>query len=164
MKNEFYDFFNKHENNLDALVYDAKQILSYTYSRNIDQNAFILLNISNSLEIIDIVNSNLSETSKTVLQNFLKEEKNNIKQYLKLLKSSDFPKLVNIEWKFIGLSSIESPSDFSPKILIKLKFNNGKEKLVESDFAGFKKLQEDIEEGLYSYNSIYSKRVDNFAK
>jgi len=62
------------------------------------------------------------------------------------------------------LSSIESPSDFSPKILIKLKFNNGKEKLVESDFAGFKKLQEDIEEGLYSYNSIYSKRVDNFAK
>jgi hypothetical protein len=54
--------------------------------------------------------------------------------------------------------------NINPKLLITLYFNDGSEQLIESSFASFKKLQEEIENCLSTFNSSYSRRVQIFAK
>jgi hypothetical protein len=164
MKNEISDFFEKNSNSLETILQESKKLLTDGANKNIDERAFILLYLLNIVNSNDILESTLSEEIKTFLTSFIKEEAESIKNFQKIIKSSSFPKLVDLDWKFIGLISIDQGSELIPKILVKLQFNTGESKVFETDFANFKKLQEDIEEGLNSYNSVYSRRVESFSK
>jgi hypothetical protein len=165
MKNEIFEFLQKNENSIDSLINDSKLILTQSSSKNIDEVAYILLNLLNTLDVGDITSSNLGDDCKNQLSIFLKEEKGSITTYLRGVKQTDSPKLIDIEWKFVGTATLDNNySEFSPKIILKLQFSNGDSKVIETDFANFKKLQEDLEEGLLSYNSVYAKRVESFAK
>ena len=82
------------------------------------------------------------------------------------IQNEKLPRLIDIEWKFIGLASVDKidVNDLEPKILLNLIFNNGKKKIIETDFANFKKLQEELDLALSSFNSAYSKRINTFSK
>ena len=71
-----------------------------------------------------------------------------------------------MEYKFIGLCSANDleRGNINPKLLITLYFNDGSEQLIESSFASFKKLQEEIENCLSAFKSSYSRRIQVFAK
>ena len=87
-------------------------------------------------------------------------------KFLNQKKKDSYLRLKNIEWKFIGLSTSEDfeKGVMQPKILVKLFFNDGSEKVLESDFSTMKKLQEEIEECLSGFNSTYTRRIEYFAK
>ena len=74
--------------------------------------------------------------------------------------------LTKMEYKFIGLCSANGldKGNIEPKILLTLYFNDGSHQLIESSFASFKKLQEEIEHCLSAFNSSYSRRIQVFAK
>jgi hypothetical protein len=161
MKNEIYEFFEKNLNDIDSILANTKQALE---NKSVDPRAYILITILGNIEPSHIANTNFPDEIKNKLLAFLKEEENSIQKIMRETKS-EYPRLVDLEWKFIGLSPIDQVSiEVIPKILVKLKFNNGENKIFETDFAGFKKLQEEVEEGLNSYNTVYSKRVESFAK
>ena len=88
------------------------------------------------------------------IQEISRKRKNN---YLYLLK---------MDYKFIGLSTGNDldKGNITPKILVKLYFNDGSEKLLETNFASFKKLQEEIEECLSGFKSAYLRRIQHFSK
>lgn len=74
--------------------------------------------------------------------------------------------LIDIEWKFITLSTIEDfeNGSFYPKILLRLKYSDDTDKVIETDYGTFKKLQEEFEFAINSFNSRYSKKINAFVK
>ena len=100
---------------------------------------------------------------------FLSEEKDNFVQYMRELnnrRKSNYLNLTKMEYNFIGLCSASGleKGNIEPKILITLYFNDGSHQLLESSFASFKKLQEEIEHCLSAFKSSYSRRIQVFAK
>ena len=81
-------------------------------------------------------------------------------------KKNNYKNLTKMEYKFIGLCSANDleRGNINPKLLITLYFNDGSEQLIESSFASFKKLQEEIENCLSTFKSSYSRRIQVFSK
>jgi hypothetical protein len=174
MKNEILEFFNKNKDDFEYIIEDSKLILNSNKVN--DQKSFILINIIYEFlkeEKIEVLFSKtkeiLEESIFLALENFIKEEQGIIIDYftsIKIEKDKNYPKLIDFEWKFVGLSTIENfeKGEVIPKILLKLKFNTGFEKLIETDYSNLKKLQEEIEENLSSFNSTYARRIESFSK
>lgn len=171
MKNEIVEFFQRNAGDVSYLVEDCRSILNTNKSN--DQRSYVLLNILSEMKenitSSDELKGILDEETVNNLSLFLKEEGGLLKEYFSWFKQSkneNTPKLVDFDWKFIGLASIDKldTGEITPKILIRLIFNNGKTQLIESDFANLKKLQEEIEENLSSFNSTYSRRIETFSK
>jgi hypothetical protein len=161
MKNEIKEFFERNEEELEYMLNDVKRILENDNS-NKNENSFTLLHLLSYIDEEHIKEIKIREDYKQLLISCLRDEKNRITSYIKEIK--EIPKLVDFEWKFIDLSSISNENAVVPKILVKLIYSNAQYKIVEADFSTFKKLQEEIEESLSAYNSVYSKRIESFAK
>ena len=171
-------FFNENIPNLQILLNNIKPILSNFSEPIKSESSYIMLTILNEFCIneqkvdeflANAPNEEIASKTKELLANFLADEKDNVINYFKYLnqrKKDSYLRLKNIEWKFIGLSTSEDfeKGVIEPKILVKLFFNNGSEKIFESDFSTMKKLQEEIEECLSGFNSTYTRRIEYFAK
>jgi hypothetical protein len=161
MKNEIREFFEGNDEEIEYLINEARRILNNDYT-NKNENSFILIHLLSSIENEHIKEINIREEHKQLLHSFIKEDEYRIKNYVKGINET--PKILDFEWKFIGLSPLNNENAIIPKIVLKLVYSNGSEKLVETNFSTFKKFQEEVEESLSAYNSVYSKRIDSFAK
>ena len=178
MKNEILQFFDKNSSDIEFLLDDCKILLAN--GKGNDRRTYVLCNIlsgivkdnifgENHSEFFNALIDKVSPDSLNYLSSVMKDEKDNLINYYKeieIIQKEKIPKLVDIEWKFIGLASLDKidVNDLEPKIILSLVFNDGSRKLIETDFAGFKKLQEEIELSLGSFNSAYAKRINTFAK
>lgn len=142
-----------------------------------DENSIIFLNILSDLLIKDYQLEKILKSLKQMISdesNFNLLEKI-IKDNLQTIKSInteieinkfDSPRLIDIEWKFIGSANLDQAENeiFEPRILLNLVFSNGDKKIIETNFAGFKKLQEEFEIASQSFNSAYSRKLKVFTK
>ena len=142
-----------------------------------DENSIIFLNILSDLLIKDYQLEKILKSLKQMISdesNFNLLEKI-IKDNLQTIKSInteieinkfDSPRLIDIEWKFIGSANLDQAENeiFEPRILLNLVFSNGDKKIIETNFSGFKKLQEEFEIASQSFNSAYSRKLKVFTK
>jgi hypothetical protein len=176
MKNELIDFFIKTSADLENVIWESKQVLAR--KRIKDENEVILLNIiyENLKEgdeklqgFLNQLSNHIDENKLSLLANFITEEKMNILDFfisLKNDKRESYPKLIDLDWKFIALSTPDKfeIGEVTPKILVRLFFNNGAQKLIETDLANLKKLLEELDQNLSSLNSTFTRRIDTFLK
>ena len=175
------EFFLANLNNIPSLINELKQALEDFNSPIKSENLFLFLNVlfdickkENLLDdylklIATNENAQLLQEAKNQIMTLLSEEKDNIMKYMKELnkrKKNNYLNLTKMEYKFIGLCTDNDLERgiISPKLLITLYFNDGSEQLIESSFASFKKLQEEIENCLSAFKSSYSRRIQVFAK
>jgi hypothetical protein len=176
MKNDLIDFFIKNSNELENIIEESKQVLIKKKSKS--ENAVILLNITYEQlkdgeeklkEFINQLSNNLEENKVRSLSNFISEEKMNVVDFFITLeneKRESYPKLVDLDWKFVGLvtpNKLEM-GEISPKILVRLFFNNGTQNIIETDLANFRKLHEELDQNLSSLNSTFTRKIDTFLK
>ena len=114
-------------------------------------------------------NTEILNEVRNLIITFLSEERDNVIHYMRELnnrRKNNYLNLTKMEYKFIGLCSANGleKGNIEPKILITLYFNDGSHQLIESSFASFKKLQEEIEYCLSAFKSSYSRRIQVFAK
>ena len=179
--NSSLEFLKKNLNNIPSLLNELKQALEDLNNPIKSENLFLLINVlyefcrkENILDeylkmIATKENIQLIQDIRSQILTFLSEEKDNIILYMKELnkrKKNNYLNLTRMEYKFIGLCSSNDleRGNINPKLLITLYFNDGSEKLIESSFASFKKLQEEIENCLSAFKSSYSRRIQVFAK
>ena len=179
--NSSLDFFKKNLQNIPSLLNELKQVLEDFNTPIKSENLFLFLNVlyeickKDSLldEYLKLVanqeNLQLVQEDRNQILSFLSEEKDNIINYMRELnkrKKNNYLNLTKMEYKFIGLCSANDleRGNINPKLLITLYFNDGSEQLIESSFASFKKLQEEIENCLSAFKSSYSRRIQVFSK
>ena len=181
--NSSVDFFRNNLNKIPSLLNDAKQAMEDINVPLKNENLFLFMNVLYDIcrnekrnlldEYLKAVqtqtNLELLTEVRNVMITFLSEEKENVINYMRELnnrRKTNYLKLTKMEYKFIGLCSASGleKGNIEPKILITLFFNDGSHQLIESSFASFKKLQEEIEHCLSSFNSSYSRRIQVFAK
>jgi hypothetical protein len=178
MKNDIIQFFHKNSNDIEFLLDDCKILLSN--GKGNDKRTYILTNIlsgivkdnlfgDNHNEFYSVLKDKINSETLNYLASVMKEERENLINYYKEIENiqkEKLPKRVDIEWKFVGLASLNKidVNDLEPKIIVNLIFNDGSSKVLETDFAGFKKLQEEIDLSLSSFNSAYAKRINTFSK
>ena len=175
------DFFKKNIKKIPTLLNDFKQAMEDINSPVKSENLYLFMNIlydickkENLLDeylksVEKDINPEILQEVKKYIVNFLSEEKDNIIHYMKeinIRRKNNYLNLTNMEYKFIGLCSANDleKGNIQPKILITLYFNDGSQQLIESSFASFKKLQEEIEHCLSAFKSSYSRRIQVFAK
>ena len=175
------EFFKKNLNNIPSLLKELKQVLEDFNSPIKSENLYLFLNVLYEIcrkdnlldEYLKLVatqeNIQLIQENRSQILTFLSEEKDNIIHFMRELnkrKKNNYLNLTKMEYKFIGLCSANDleRGNISPKLLITLYFNDGSEQLIESSFASFKKLQEEIENCLSAFKSSYSRRIQVFAK
>ena len=171
-------FFQRNLNKLPKMFPMVKEFL-IDFSQEIqDESLFVLLSIlkvfCDDLSKIDLFlpladQDKIQSNGKELVIAFLNEEGENVIKYFnerEKKRKSNYKILSKLNWKFIGLSNSDNfPNGvIVPKILVCLEFNDGTNKIFESDFATLKKLQEEIEECVSSFNSTYTRRIENFAK
>ena len=175
------DFFKNNLKNIPNLINELKQAMEDINTPVKSETLFLFMNVlydickkenllDDYLKSIQTENNAeiLNEVRNLIIQ-FLSEEKDNVINYMKDLnkrRKNNYLNLTKMEYKFIGLCSANGleKGNIEPKILITLYFNDGSHKLLESSFASFKKLQEEIEYCLSSFKSSYSRRIQVFAK
>ena len=181
--NSAIDFFRSNLSKIPLLLNDVKQVMEDINMPLKDENLFLFMNIlydicrNEKTNLLDEylkavqtqTNLELLTEVRNVMITFLSEEKENVINYMRELnnrRKTNYLKLTKMEYKFIGLCSANGleKGNIQPKILITLYFNDGSHQLIESSFASFKKLQEEIEHCLSSFNSSYSRRIQVFAK
>ena len=179
--NSSIDFFKKNLNNIPSLLNELKQALEDINNPIKSENLFLFLNVLYEIcrkeqlldEYLKLVatqqNIQLVQEDRNQILSFLSEEKDNIINYMRELnkrKKNNYLNLTKMEYKFIGLCSANDleRGNINPKLLITLYFNDGSEQLIESSFASFKKLQEEIENCLSAFKSSYSRRIQVFSK
>ena len=179
--NSSVEFFKKNLENIPSLMDELKQTLEDLNTPIKSENLYLFMNVLYEIckkenvldEYLKLVatkeNIQLVNDVRNKIFNFLSEEKDNIIHYMRELnkrKKNNYLKLTKMEYKFIGLCSANDleRGNISPKLLITLYFNDGSEQLIESSFASFKKLQEEIENCLSAFKSSYSRRIQVFAK
>ena len=179
--NSTLEFLKKNLINIPSLLNELKQALEDLNTPIKSENLFLLINVlyefcrkENVLdEYLKLMatkeNIQLIQDVRTQILTFLSEEKDNIILYMKELnkrKKNNYLNLTKMEYKFIGLCSANDleRGNINPKLLITLYFNDGSEQLIESSFASFKKLQEEIENCLSAFKSSYSRRIQVFSK
>ena len=179
--NSYVDFLKNNLNNIPSLLKELKQALEDLNTPIKSENLFLLINVlyefcrkENILdEYLKLIatkeNIQLIQDVRNQILTFLSEEKDNIVLYMREInkrKKNNYLNLTKMEYKFIGLCSANDleRGNISPKLLITLYFNDGSEQLIESSFASFKKLQEEIENCLSAFKSSYSRRIQVFSK
>ena len=181
--NSAIDFFRSNLSKIPLLLNDVKQVMEDINMPIKDENLFLFMNVlydicrNEKTNLLDEylkavqtqTNLELLTEVRNVMITFLSEEKENVINYMRELnnrRKTNYLKLTKMEYKFIGLCSANGleKGNIQPKILITLYFNDGSHQLIESSFASFKKLQEEIEHCLSSFNSSYSRRIQVFAK
>ena len=181
--NSAVDFFKSNLNKIPALLNEVKQVMEEIDTPLKNDNLYIFMNVLYDIcrnekknlldEYLKAVQTESNVELLTEVRNaivtFLSEEKDNVIIYMRELnnrRKNNYLKLTKMEYKFIGLCSASGleKGNIEPKILITLFFNDGSHQLIESSFASFKKLQEEIEHCLSSFNSSYSRRIQVFAK
>ena len=176
MKNEFIEFFNKNSSEIEIIIEDCRQLL--VKNRAKDEKSVILLNIINEFlkdgdekvkEFINQLSKIFEETNLSLLTNFIFEERLNIFDYFASLeneKKENCLKLVDLDWKFIGLTTINKfeVGEIEPKIILRLHFNNGAIKILETDLTNLRKLLDEFDQNLSMLNSTYVRRIDTFLK
>jgi len=160
MKNEIKLFFSTNEDKLEKILYDSKIILEQNSNSSMSES-YIMIHLLSHMSYDDISLLDIGEEKIGLVLNFYKEMNLLIKKFISNIDK--IPKLIDFEWKFVLLNSLNNEESI-PKIILKMIYSNGSELIVETDFANFKKLQEEMEECLNSYNSVYSKRIETFAK
>ena len=174
-------FLAKNISKIQVLLNEVREVCEDFNVPIKSEDSFFFLNILNDI----CKNQNLLEeyfrpietqqntqditTIKNLIISFLTEEKDNLMKYVKelnLKRKKNYLYLLKMDYKFIGLSSGNELDKgvITPKILVKLYFNDGSEKLLETNFASFKKLQEEIEECLSGFKSAYLRRIQHFSK
>ena len=181
LNNSSLEFLKKNLNNIPTLLNDLKQALEDLNTPIKSENLFLLINVLYEFcksegkldEYLKLMatkeNIQLIQDIRSQIFTFLGEEKDNLVQYMRELnkrKKNNYLNLTKMEYKFIGLCSANDleRGNISPKLLITLYFNDGSEQLIESSFASFKKLQEEIENCLSAFKSSYSRRIQVFSK
>ena len=179
--NSSVEFFKKNLANIPSLLNELKQALEDINNPIKSENLFLFLNVLYEIcrkeqlldEYLKLVatqqNIQLVQEDRNQILSFLSEEKDNIINYMRELnkrKKNNYLNLTKMEYKFIGLCSANDleRGNINPKLLITLYFNDGSEQLIESSFASFKKLQEEIENCLSAFKSSYSRRIQVFSK
>ena len=181
--NSSVDFFRNNLKQIPSLLNDVKQAMEDINVPLKDENLFLFMNVlydicrNEKKNLLDEYlkaaqtqsNLQLLTEVRNSMITFLSEEKDNVLSYMRELnnrRKNNYLKLTKMEYKFIGLclSNGLEKGNIQPKILINLYFNDGSHQLIESSFASFKKLQEEIEHCLSSFNSSYSRRIQVFAK
>ena len=171
-------FFQTNLPNLPKMLQMVKEFLNDITQEIQEEPLFLILSVlkefCNDLSKIDeylpLADQDKSQAkTKELLLSFLTEEGENVIKYFnerERKRKSNYKILTKFNWKFIGLSNSDNfPNGvIVPKILVCLEFNDGTQSIFESDFATIKKLQEEIEECLSSFNSTYTRRIENFAK
>ena len=181
--NSSVEFFKKNLASIPSLLNELKQALEDINTPIKSENLFLFMNVLYEIcrkEQYQLLGEYLQlATTKENIQlvkdygnqilSFLSEEKDNIINYMRELnkrKKNNYLNLTKMEYKFIGLCSANDleRGNINPKLLITLYFNDGSEQLIESSFASFKKLQEEIENCLSTFKSSYSRRIQVFSK
>ncbi len=175
MKNEIKEYLKNNQDNLYKLYEEVRSIITEKNTpANSDTLVFmnLLEYISNERlndDFIKFISQNNDNELANALKKLLVEERDSFLETLLRIRNginSSPINLVDIEWKFIELLDINSNDlrEMDPKILLKLVFSNDSYKIIETDFSNFRKLQEEIEENVQSFNSVYTKRIINFSK
>ena len=179
--NSSVEFFKKNLDIIPNLLDEVKQVLEDLNTPIKSENLYLFMNVLYEIckkenildEYLKLVATNenikLVQDVRNKIYSFLSEEKDNIIHFMRELnkrKKNNYLNLTKMEYKFIGLCSANDleRGNISPKLLITLYFNDGTEQLIESSFASFKKLQEEIENCLSAFKSSYSRRIQVFAK
>ena len=179
--NASVEFFQNHLNEIPTLLNELKQAMEDINAPIKSETLFLFMNVLYNIcrkenlldEYLKAVqnenNTQLLTEARNLIITFLSEEKDNFVQYMRELnnrRKSNYLNLTKMEYKFIGLCSSAGleKGNIEPKILITLYFNDGSHQLLESSFASFKKLQEEIEHCLSAFKSSYSRRIQVFAK
>ena len=179
--NSSIEFFKRNLNNIPSLINELKQALEDLNTPIKSENLFLFINVlyevclkENLLDeylkaVATQENSPQVQEVRNQIVALLSEEKENIFNYMKEYnkrKKNTYLNLTKMEYKFIGLCGANDldRGNINPKLLITLYFNDGSEQLIESSFASFKKLQEEIENTLSAFKSSYSRRIQVFAK
>ena len=179
--NSSVEFFQNHLNEIPTLLNELKQAMEDINAPIKSETLFLFMNVLYNIcrkenlldEYLKTIqtesNTEILAEVKNLIITFLSEEKENIIIYMKEFntrRKGNYLYLTKMEYKFIGLCSANGldKGNIEPKILITLFFNDGSHQLIESSFASFKKLQEEIEHCLSSFNSSYSRRIQVFAK
>ena len=176
MKNEIQEYLKINKELLPLMIDDLKNIMTNKIY-NIESNIFDFINILDYIiseklteEFFNILNSEFEDINNiNVLKVLLTEEKDLFLEFVIGIKkniNNNQINIIDLEWKFVGLIDINSSDlrDMNPKIFLKLIFSNQTYKLIETNYSNLKKLQEEMEDNLSSFNSVYSKRVFNFSK
>ena len=175
MKNEIIEYVKNNKDNLFKLAEEVKNLITdKNTSANADTLVFMnlleyLINEKITDEFLNYINANIDNDLADALKKIMIEERDSlIESFFRIKNGMENFKinLVDIEWKFIGLLDLNANDlrEMDPKILLKLVFSNDSFKIIETNYANLKKLQEEIEENVQSYNSIYAKRIINFSK
>ena len=179
--NSSIDFFKNNLSNIPNLIDELKQALEDINAPIKSENLYLFMNVLYEIcrkenlleEYLKLVatqeNIQLIQDVNNRIMTLLSEEKGNIIHYMRELnkrKKNNYLNLTKMEYKFIGLCSANDleRGNISPRLLITLYFNDGSEQLIESNFASFKKLQEEIENCLSAFKSSYSRRIQVFSK
>ena len=175
------DFFKNHMKEIPTLLNETKQAMEDVNAPVKSETLFLFMNVLYNIcrkenlldEYLKTIqtesNTEILAEVKNLIITFLSEEKDNIIIYMKEFntrRKGNYLYLTKMEYKFIGLCSANGldKGNIEPKILLTLYFNDGSHQLIESSFASFKKLQEEIEHCLSAFNSSYSRRIQVFAK
>ena len=179
--NSSVEFFKKNLANIPSLLNELKQALEDINTPIKSENLFLFMNVLYEIcrkeNLLDEYLKSVQTENNTEILNevrnliiaFLSEERDNVIHYMRELnnrRKNNYLNLTKMEYKFIGLCSANGleKGNIEPKILITLYFNDGSHQLIESSFASFKKLQEEIEYCLSAFKSSYSRRIQVFAK
>ena len=179
--NSSIDFFKNHLKKIPTLINEFKQAMEDINAPVKSETLYLFMNVLYEIcrkeNLLDEYLKSVQTENNTEILNevrnliiaFLSEERDNVIHYMRELnnrRKNNYLNLTKMEYKFIGLCSANGleKGNIEPKILITLYFNDGSHKLIESSFASFKKLQEEIEYCLSAFKSSYSRRIQVFAK
>ena len=181
--NSAVDFFKNNLKRIPTLLNELKQAMEDVNTSVKDETLYLFMNVlydicrkekANLLDeylkaLQNDVNVEILAEIRNLIATFLSEEKDNVIHYMRELnniRKNNYLNLTKMEYKLIGLCSSNGleKGNIEPKILITLYFNDGSHQLIESSFASFKKLQEEIEHCLSAFKSSYARRIQVFAK
>jgi hypothetical protein len=175
MKEEILSYLKENENYLNDYIEEIINIIQNNITST-DPEIIVLMSLfeyiiseKTSKDFIKILTENFEIKEINILENLLTTEKENFLEIYKRIKNginNQRISIVDLQWKFVGMMDINANDlrDMEPKIILKLIFSDDSIKLIETNFANLKKFQEELDDSLNSFNSVYSKRIVNFSK
>ncbi len=177
MRDEILTYLKENENNLNNYIEEINNLIQNNI-KNTDPEIIVLMSLleyiiseKSSKDFIKFLSENYEIKEINLLENLLNTGKENFLEIYKRIKNGNGINnqrisLVDLHWKFVGVMDLNANDlrDMEPKIIIKLIFSDDSIKLIETNFANLKKFQEELDDSLNSFNSVYSKRIVNFSK
>ena len=142
--------------------------LSFSQPETVNFAKFCDLLCSLKLEDTEkFLSSFLEEQQVADALSFIKQDAKYISDYCaeaKQIEEAKKKKLISINWRLVTLSPLSAVDSVEPWILLNLLFSDGTEKIIKSSFLDFKKMQEDFQSAVKSFEGSYARKVINFAK